>query len=65
MDSLVLKIKKTLLDHQMIEAGDTVLLGVSGGPDSVALLRGLIELKQDLNIELAIAHLNHNARGEE
>ena len=65
MDSLVLKIKKTLLDHQMIETGDTVLLGVSGGPDSVALLRGLIELKQDLNIELAIAHLNHNARGEE
>ena len=49
----------------MVEPGDTVLVGVSGGPDSVALLRGLLELKQELNIELAIAHLNHSARGEE
>ena len=65
MDSLILKIKKTIVDHQMIEPGDTILLGVSGGPDSVALLRGLIELKQELCFELAIAHLNHSARGDE
>ncbi len=65
MDSLVLKIKKTLVDYKMVGRGDTVLLGVSGGPDSVALLRSLIELKQELNIDLAIAHLNHSARGEE
>ena len=65
MDSLVLRIKKTLIDHKMVEPGDTILLGVSGGPDSVALLRGLLELKQELNIELAMAHLNHGARGEE
>jgi tRNA(Ile)-lysidine synthase len=65
MDSLIFKIKKTLLDHKMVESGDTILLGVSGGPDSVALLRGLLELKQELNIELAIAHLNHGVRGEE
>ena len=65
MDSLVLKIKKTLVDHKMVTPGDTILLGVSGGPDSVALLWGLIELKQELNIELAIAHLNHSARGKE
>jgi tRNA(Ile)-lysidine synthase len=65
MDSLILKIKKTIVDHKMVEPGDVVLIGVSGGPDSVALLRGLIELKQELSIELAIAHLNHSARGEE
>jgi tRNA(Ile)-lysidine synthase len=65
MDSLIIKIKNTLADHKMIEPGDTVLLGVSGGPDSVALLYGLLELKQELNIELAIAHLNHCARGAE
>ncbi|MDH3257026.1 MAG: tRNA lysidine(34) synthetase TilS [Nitrospinota bacterium] len=53
------------MDHKMIETGDTVLLGVSGGPDSVALLRGLLELQQELNIKLAIAHLNHGVRGEE
>jgi tRNA(Ile)-lysidine synthase len=65
MDSLILKIKQTLVDHKMVEAGDFLLLGVSGGPDSVALLQGLLELKQELGIELAIAHLNHSARQKE
>ena len=65
MSSLVLKIKKTLVSHKMVEQGDCILLGVSGGPDSVALLRGMFELKNEMGIELAIAHLNHCARGEE
>jgi tRNA(Ile)-lysidine synthase len=65
MDPLILKIKQTLVDHKMVKPGDRILLGVSGGPDSVALLRGLFELKQELNIELEIAHLNHSAREEE
>ncbi|QDU81346.1 tRNA(Ile)-lysidine synthase [Polystyrenella longa] len=42
-----------------------VLVGVSGGPDSVALLRGLSELRQFLQIELRAAHLDHQLRGEE
>ena len=65
MDPLILKIKKTIVDHKMVEPGDCVLLGVSGGPDSVTLLRGLFELKDEMGIELAIAHLNHCARGAE
>ena len=65
MDPLILKIKKTLADHTMIEPGDSVLLGVSGGSDSVALLRGLLKLREELGIELAVAHLNHSARGDE
>jgi tRNA(Ile)-lysidine synthase len=65
MDPLILKIKKTIADHKMIEPGDCVLLGVSGGPDSVVLLQSLFALKDELGIELAVAHLNHSARGEE
>ena len=65
MDPLILKIKKALVEHEMICPGDCVLVGVSGGPDSVALLFGLFELRDELNIKLAIAHLNHSARGEE
>jgi len=65
MDPFILKIKKSLLDHKMVEPGDCVLVGVSGGPDSVALLRALLELKQEFDIELSIAHLNHSARGDE
>ena len=50
MDSLILKIKQTLVDHKMVEAGDFLLLGVSGGPDSVALLQGLLELQWELEL---------------
>src|SRR5437016_2299062 len=42
-----------------------VLIGVSGGPDSVAMLRGLISLKADAGGtgKLYVAHLNHQMRG--
>jgi tRNA(Ile)-lysidine synthase len=65
MDPLIFKLRKTLADHAMIKSDDSVLLGVSGGPDSVALLYGLLQLREELNIELTIAHLNHCARGAE
>jgi tRNA(Ile)-lysidine synthase len=65
MDPLILKIKKALVEDEMTLPGDCVLVGVSGGPDSVALLHGLFELRDELSIELVIAHLNHSARGDE
>ena len=65
MESLIHKIKNTLAEHKMVETGDRVLVGVSGGPDSVSLLYGLHALKQELGIELVVAHLNHRARGAE
>lgn len=43
----------------------TVLVGVSGGADSVALLRGLLELKAELDLRIRVAHLNHQLRGAE
>lgn len=46
-------------------ANERVLLAVSGGADSVALLRGMLELSQQLSLELAVAHLNHGLRGSE
>ena len=39
------------------------LVGVSGGADSVALLRGLIEISSECALELCVAHLNHRLRG--
>ena len=65
MDPLIEKIKKTLVDHEMVKPGDSVLVGVSGGPDSIALLHGLLELKGEMGFSLSIAHLNHDARGKE
>jgi tRNA(Ile)-lysidine synthase len=61
---LISKIRKTCTSHKMFAAGDTVVCAVSGGPDSVAMLHGLIELKEALNIRLAVAHLDHGFRDE-
>ncbi len=45
--------------------GMRVVLGVSGGPDSVAMLRGLAHLRHDLELRLSVGHLNHMLRGDQ
>ena len=49
--------------HNLFAAGEKVVIGVSGGADSVAALRVLHELKDILDISLSVAHLNHGFRG--
>ena len=49
----------------MISKRDHLLVGVSGGPDSVALLYLLMELRDIYNLQLYIVHLNHMLRGNE
>ncbi len=49
----------------MLQDGDTVLVAVSSGPDSVCLLHVLKELRDYYNLKLHIAHLNHGFRGKE
>ena len=44
-------------------SGQAVLVAVSGGADSVALLRGLIDVASDFCLDLSVAHLNHRLRG--
>src|SRR5271166_3769391 len=48
-----------------MRAGDRVAVAVSGGADSVALLRVLRELRSELGLVLAVAHVNHGLRGEQ
>jgi len=55
------KVAKTIKDHNLIKPGDKIVLGISGGPDSVCLLDILIKLKYDL----VLAHVNYNLRGED
>jgi tRNA(Ile)-lysidine synthase len=53
-------------EHALMNAGDRVGVAVSGGPDSVALLRMLLELRADLGIVVAaVVHFNHQLRGKE
>jgi tRNA(Ile)-lysidine synthase len=51
--------------HDLLRAGDRVGVAVSGGADSVALLRALLQLRQDLGIVVSVVHLNHKLRGPE
>ncbi len=48
--------------HAMIENGDTVLIAVSGGADSMALLNGLHALQSQLNCNLHVVHIDHSLR---
>ncbi|KXG74526.1 tRNA(Ile)-lysidine synthase [Fervidicola ferrireducens] len=57
--------KRTVLKYRMIKNGDRVLVGVSGGPDSVCLLHLLLRFKDEFGVNLAVAHLNHSFRGRE
>ena len=56
------KVRNTIKRYDLIRKGDKVVLGVSGGPDSVALLYLLNTLKKELKISLHIAHLDHMLR---
>jgi tRNA(Ile)-lysidine synthase len=49
----------------LLASGDTVVVGVSGGPDSLCLLHILQQLTHTLSLNLHIAHLNHCIRGED
>ena len=56
------QVLQTIKKYSMLQPGDKVLIGVSGGPDSVALLLVLKELSKELNFKIFIACLNHMFR---
>ncbi len=58
------KVLETIKENNLIQKSDRVVIGVSGGPDSMCLLDILYCLKEKLNIELVVAHLNHGIREE-
>ncbi|MCR4946598.1 MAG: tRNA lysidine(34) synthetase TilS [Lachnospiraceae bacterium] len=53
-----------ITERRLIEQGDTVIAGVSGGADSVCLLFLLLELKPRLSFYLSVLHVEHGIRGE-
>ncbi len=58
-------VRRTIEKYGMFSKGDRVVVAVSGGPDSVALLHILDSLKDVYGIKLHIAHLEHGLRGDE
>jgi tRNA(Ile)-lysidine synthase len=59
------KVLRYIRERRLMRAGDRVCVAVSGGADSVALLRVLLELRAELGIVLAVAHFNHQLRGND
>ena len=59
------KVQQTIRKFDMLSFNDRVLIGVSGGPDSVTLLNVLLSFKKRYSLSFFIAHLNHMLRGKE
>lgn len=62
---LIKKVLKTIKENNMFDKGDRVIVAVSGGPDSIALVHILHSLKEELQIKISVAHVNHCLRGKE
>ncbi len=65
MHPLAQRVLNHIRREELLGAGDRVGVAVSGGIDSVALLRLLLEVRGELGIVLCIVHFNHKLRGEE
>ena len=59
------RVLRFIQEHDLFTANEPLVIGVSGGPDSVCLLHILAGLKRTLGMKLHIAHLNHLLRGAE
>lgn len=58
------KVLNTIKKYNLIQENDKIVIGVSGGPDSMCLLHILNGLKEKLNFEIVVAHINHMIRKE-
>ena len=63
--SLPKRLEQALVRDGLLAPGDAVLVGVSGGPDSVALLQLLREVGPSLRLSLEVAHVDHGIRGRQ
>ncbi len=59
------RVCKNILEHKLIVPGDNVVIGLSGGPDSMALLHCLIKARENMEFNIIAVHINHGVRGED
>lgn len=62
---LEIKVEPFLERHSFLLENKRIVVGVSGGPDSLALLHYLLERKEKRNLYIVVAHIDHMFRGEE
>ncbi len=61
-ERMLTHVRDTIKKHRLLESGDRVLIGVSGGKDSVTLLDILTQLKSEYDLTLGVAHFDHQLR---
>ena len=59
------RVDSFLKKWKMVQEGDSILLGISGGADSVCLARYFLARREALSLKLYAVHINHMLRGEE
>ena len=59
------KVIDTILSNNLIQVGDSIVIGLSGGADSVCLALILKELQDEFSLSLKAVHINHMLRGDE
>lgn len=64
-DPLVIKVTQNIERYDLIKTGETVLVGLSGGADSVVLTHVLHQLAKEKHFRLVAVHVNHMLRGDE
>lgn len=62
--TIINKVRETIRANKLIEEGDTIIVGASGGPDSQFLIYALMELRKEMDFTIILAHLNHLHRKE-
>ena len=65
LQTMIEQVRKYILERKLLRPGDRLAVAVSGGADSVALLRALLELRDEFGIVIAVAHFHHGIRGPE
>ena len=59
------KVQKAISEYNMLKEGNTVIVGLSGGADSVCLLHVLASLRDEYRLKIIASHVNHGIRGDE
>ena len=57
-------VSRVIRDYNMVESGDRVVVGVSGGADSMCLLFLMAQIRNDLGFSLEAVHVHHGIRGD-
>lgn len=59
------KVLAVIREHNLINENENIVIGVSGGPDSMALLYVLLQIRDIIPFNIHVAHVNHGVRGED